>query len=122
MPCTMTHGEHLRTWRSWRDDCTGDDGCGFGMVDYDQCENGHPDDGVTLCGACGYDAVYNALKVGELSAIFAKADASGVNYDGWSIAQTIRAFPLTAEESAKALADLAAQGAESRRRRAKQAS
>jgi hypothetical protein len=101
--CTLTHAEHLATWMSWRDDCAG---CGFVMVDVDQCDRGHPDDGVSFCGACGYDKVYNALKVGELSAIWDKAEASGINTDGWSIAETIRAFPLADEEQAKVRRDL----------------
>lgn len=96
--CTKTHAEHLATWKSWRDDCAG---CGCGMQDPDQCERGHPNDGVAYCGACGWDTVYNALEIGELSAICDKADASGVNYDGWSIARTIRAFPLTDAERAE---------------------
>lgn len=102
--CGKTHAEHLATWKSWRDDCAG---CGFGMQDVDQCDRGHPDDGVTWCGACGWDTVYNALEVGELSAICVKAEASGANTDGWSIAETIRTFPLTDAERVKVRRDLA---------------
>jgi hypothetical protein len=95
MECDKTHAEHLATWKTWRDDC---DACGFGMQDLDQCDRGHPDDGATFCGACGHDKVYNALQIGELSAICDKADALGANTDGWSIAQIIRGFPLTDDE------------------------
>ena len=95
MTCTMTHDEHLASWKSWRDDCAD---CGFGMQDPDQCDRGHPDDGVTFCGACGHDELYNALEIGELSAICAQARASGVDTAGWSIARMIRAFPLTEDE------------------------
>jgi hypothetical protein len=52
--CTLTHAEHAATWKSWRDDCTGADGCGFAIRDNDQCNRGHPDDGITWCGACGH--------------------------------------------------------------------
>jgi hypothetical protein len=109
--CTLSHAEHFATWQSWRDDC---DGCGFGMQDPDQCDRGHPDDGVTFCGVCGWDVVYNALKVGELSAICDKAEASGVSTDGWSIAETIRAFPLTDEERVKVRRDQEAAQARAR--------
>jgi hypothetical protein len=95
MTCIITHAEHLATWKSWQDDCAD---CGFGMQDPDQCDRGHPDDEVTFCGACGHDKVYNALAIGELSAICDKADAEGVDTHGWSIAETIRAFPLTDAE------------------------
>lgn len=54
-PCGMTHDDHLETWTSWRDDCTDPQiGCGFAMQDIDQCQQGHPDDGTTFCGACGH--------------------------------------------------------------------
>jgi len=49
--CTLTHAEHARAWKTWRDDC---DACGFAMRDPEQCALGHPDDGVTACGACGH--------------------------------------------------------------------
>lgn len=53
--CGITHEEHCATWRSYRDDCIDPvTGCGFVMRDLDQCERGHPDDGVTWCGACGH--------------------------------------------------------------------
>lgn len=55
--CRLTHAEHMATWRSWRDDCNGDSGCGFAMRDVDQCDRGHPDDGVTWCGACGHEVL-----------------------------------------------------------------
>lgn len=96
--CTLDHAEHLATWQSWRDDCAA---CGFGMQDPDQCERGHPDDGLTFCGACGYDTVYNTLKPGELTAIVVKAEAAGINTVTWSISSLIRAFPLTESESAE---------------------
>lgn len=54
--CTLTHAEHFATWTSWRDDCTGPGECGFCVQDVDQCRRGHPDDGVTMCGACGHGA------------------------------------------------------------------
>lgn len=116
MTCTLTCADHMATWKSWRDDCTGEDGCGFGMQDVDQCDRGHPDDGVTFCGACGWDTVYNALKVGELSAIVAKAEAAGVNLDGWSIAETICAYPLTGDERATVRRDLEEAGRQARAR------
>ena len=87
--CGKTHDQHLAEWRSWCDDCNV---CGFGMQDVDQCDRGHPDDGVTWCGACGYDALYNALRPGELNLILQAADDLGVNTDGWSIGQMIRKF------------------------------
>ncbi len=94
--CTLTHAEHLATWKSWRDDC---EACGFGMRDVDQCDRGHPDDGVTWCGACGHDAEYNRLGVGELGAILAKASTAGVDASGWDIATAVRACPpLTLDE------------------------
>lgn len=93
--CTMTHAEHLATWKSWRDDCQG---CGFGMQDLDQCERGHPDDGVEWCGACGWDVEYNRLGVGELDAIGEKSRAAGVDLTGWSLGREIREFALTLDE------------------------
>ena len=39
MTCTLTHADHIAIWTSWRDDCTGPDSCGFGMVDSDQEPN-----------------------------------------------------------------------------------
>lgn len=54
MACTLTHAQHIATWTSWQDDCTDPDGCGFAMLDPDQCDRGHPDDGITWCGACGH--------------------------------------------------------------------
>lgn len=95
--CTMTHGEHLATWKSWRDDCAG---CGFGMQDVDQCDRGHPDDGVTFCGACGWDTVYNQLKPGELTAICVKALTAGSDISEWTVGRVIREFPLTEAEAA----------------------
>jgi hypothetical protein len=50
-PCTKTHDEHAATWKTWRDDC---EVCGYSEQDVQQCAAGHPDDGVTSCGACGY--------------------------------------------------------------------
>ncbi len=53
MTCTLTHTDHAAAWRSWRDDC---DNCGYYAIDTDQCDRGHPDDGVDACGACRYAA------------------------------------------------------------------
>jgi len=50
--CGKTHAEHARTWRTFRDDC---DVHEFYRQDVEQCALGHPDDGVTTCGACGHD-------------------------------------------------------------------
>lgn len=48
---------HMAAWRSWRDDCIDPViGCGFAVQDVDQCDRGHPDDGVTYCGACGHES------------------------------------------------------------------
>ncbi|GAA2347357.1 hypothetical protein [Dactylosporangium salmoneum] len=56
--CILTHAEHARRWRSWRDDCVDPaTGCGYAQQDVDQCRRGHPDDGVTWCGACGHGMV-----------------------------------------------------------------
>ena len=93
--CTLTHAQHLATWKSWRDDCAV---CGFGMQDPDQCDRGHPDDRVTFCGVCSYDAEYNRLGVGELNAIGEKARAAGVDLTGRSLAWEIREFALTTDE------------------------
>jgi len=49
--CGLTHDQHAARWRSWRDDCPI---CGYAQQDPDQCRRGHPDDGVTWCGGCGY--------------------------------------------------------------------
>jgi hypothetical protein len=54
--CPLTHTQHALAWRSWRDDCVGPGGCGYAQQDVEQCERGHPDDGVTDCGACGHGA------------------------------------------------------------------
>lgn len=50
--CTLSHAEHSARWLSWLDDC---DVCGYTRLDVDQCERGHPDDGVTWCGLCGHN-------------------------------------------------------------------
>lgn len=111
MTCTLTHDQHFAAWKSWRDDC---DDCGFGIQDVDQCDRGHPDDGVTFCGACGHDKVYNELNIGELNAICVKAEAAGTDLAGWTIAATIRAFPLTEAEREAVAAELAAASAHAR--------
>lgn len=49
--CGLTHAEHAAVWRTWRDDCNA---CGYAQQDVEQCATGHPDDGVTWCGACGH--------------------------------------------------------------------
>lgn len=49
--CTKTEEECFNTWQSWRDDCHEH---GNFRCDVDQCRRGHPDDGVTWCGACGH--------------------------------------------------------------------
>ncbi|WP_174526449.1 hypothetical protein [Micromonospora maritima] len=69
-PCGYTHADHLAEWKSWKDDCVGENGCGFGIIDVDQCWRGHPDDGVTACGGCGHGAVSGegALTRDELAA------------------------------------------------------
>lgn len=86
--CGKSHDQHLAEWQSWRDDC---DVCGFGMQDLDQCERLHPDDGVTWCGACGFDADAEGLRPGELTVIAAAARAAGVDPSReWTIGQTVR--------------------------------
>lgn len=49
--CTKTDEECFQQWRSWRDDCQVHR---VFKCDVDQCLRGHPDDGVTSCGACGH--------------------------------------------------------------------
>jgi hypothetical protein len=55
--CIRTRAEHAETWRSWRDNCAGPGGCGFSMVDVQQCMTGHPEDGVKQCGVCGHGSL-----------------------------------------------------------------